>query len=806
MSDNSNPIIYLTLLHLHNQIRIPMLQRDYAQGRHDQVEVRDRFLGALEEALELPENDPSLPRNLDFIYGSVEEERGETSFYPLDGQQRLTTLFLLHWYLAWRDERWDDFQRLFRRDDGHARFSYSVRTTSSEFFDKLVANRPVESPEQLSSLYDWIADQPWYFRYWRFDPTIISVLNMLQALHERFALKSGLYARLTDADSPAITFQLLDFKHFGLSDDLYIKMNARGKPLTEFETFKASYEQKLEDQFPGQTRKIGGQPFTIAEFVARRMDTAWGDFFWALRQDNAPVFDDAVMNLFRLVALVSRDPASETFLKDASLLRDSDNPASYSVFSLRQWLDENFTKLLIALLEAWCSTDGLAKPLLPDTHYFDEKSVFLRLAEDSTSLTASEVVQFSGYALYIQSHDDGEIDPMAFQEWMRVVHNLAVNSDIDRTDRLQNPAKGLRELLPEATEILQHLSKLNRKDRIPGFLEQQVREEILKAGLIVGDVGWRSLIIRAENHGYFRGQIEFLCQFCGAEMQWRSTDSLAWKADIHRELQRSFEAYLSKGEAMFTSSGLKDLGNSRWQRALLSLGVYLLPTRSNWSFLVNPPNDPVSWKRFLRGTAPAYPGKRKLLQTLWDGLSTDRPFAEQLDERIAATTDLEPWIEALVRTHHAIAYCGAEMIRWNSECEVYLLNSVRMSGDHAELFTYFLYSNELSKLQKDGCLKPLKLSYYKSVSGIEDEPHFPLWFPYRKRNIRFRVEFSGGSYLIKCFHNSWSGISELHDLLRDECGFTHGAYPISKTLAPEKITSALIDLAGMLATFSQRTP
>ena len=41
-------------------------------------------------------------------------------------------------------------------------------------------------------------------------------------------------ARLTDTEHPAITFQLLDLENFGLSDDLYIKMNARGKPLTNF--------------------------------------------------------------------------------------------------------------------------------------------------------------------------------------------------------------------------------------------------------------------------------------------------------------------------------------------------------------------------------------------------------------------------------------------------------------------------------------------------------------------------------------------------------------------------------------------
>ena len=59
-----------------------------------------------------------------------------------------------------------------------------------------------------------------------------------------------------------------------------------------------------------------------------------------------------------------------------------------------------------------------------------------------TALSASEVVLFSGYALFIREHE-AAIDPDVFQEWMRIVHNVAVNSDIDRNERLQSPAKGL---------------------------------------------------------------------------------------------------------------------------------------------------------------------------------------------------------------------------------------------------------------------------------------------------------------------------------------------------------------------------
>lgn len=801
MNKTNTPIIYQTLLERHGQIRIPMLQRDYAQGRNDQEEVRERFLDTLQEALELPDDDPSLPRNLDFIYGSVEESRGETSFYPLDGQQRLTTLFLMHWYLAWKDNRWDEFQKLFRREDGHAKFSYSVRTTSSEFFNKLVAHQPSGTPDHVPNLTAWITDQPWYFRYWRFDPTIVSALNMLEALHSRFARAEGLYGRLTDVQRPAITFQLLDFKHFGLSDDLYIKMNARGKPLTEFETFKARYEQGLEKQFAGVKRNIGTQSFPIAEFVARRMDTAWGDFFWDLRQDDSPVYDDAVMNVFRAVALVSRDPSNPTFLKDVATLRGSGSSASYSVFNSRNWLDEAFTTQLICLLESWSSTKGLLSTLLSSAHHFDERVIYLKLVADSGSLTAPEIVQFTAYALFIQEHGSA-IDPVAFQEWMRVVYNLSLNSDIDRTDRLQQPAKSLRELLPHSTDILQYLSTLGSDKKLVGFSERQVREEILKAGLILADDAWKPLIERAEKHGYFRGQILFLCEFSGIASEWESSGSFAWKPETHAKLQATFRDYLSKAEMMFDSRGLKAIGDSRWQRVLLTVGDYLLKNGPNWSFLVNSQTDSDGWKRLLGGTLTIHSEKRKLLQSLWDSLDATQPYVEQLDRLIADSKDLDPWIEALVRTPRPIGYCGGNMIRWNTEEEIYLLSKKRMHASHAELFTYALYHEELRALDANGALMPLKLSPYHTVNGIEEEPYIPLDFKLGEHLIRFRVWFTSGRYTIESFRGSWDELSELRDLLCTSGGFAAGTCKLTRTTTRESIKAVLLELAQLLSTLS----
>lgn len=68
------------------KIVIPIIQRDYAQGRLDPEvnRVRKRFLEALYKAV------TEQPIVLDFVYGDIDTDGVMT---PLDGQQRLTTLF-----------------------------------------------------------------------------------------------------------------------------------------------------------------------------------------------------------------------------------------------------------------------------------------------------------------------------------------------------------------------------------------------------------------------------------------------------------------------------------------------------------------------------------------------------------------------------------------------------------------------------------------------------------------------------------------------------------------------------------------
>ena len=769
-----------------------MIQRDYAQGRQSASEVRQEFLDALHRALTLPPEDSALPLNLDFIYGSVESE-GARRFLPLDGQQRLTTLFLLHWYLAWKDGCSGKFGELLA-ENSNSRFSYVVRRSSTEFYSALVRFQPDEPPDPDDVVSRLVSDQPWYFRSWRLDPTIQSSLGMLDAIHGEFHWPSGLYDRITDSERPAITFQVLELENFGLSDDLYIKMNARGRPLTALETFKARFEQDLESQFEQEVRWIGDESFSVAEFFSRQMDTAWAEFFWTYRSTETNLYDDAVMNLLRVVALASRDPESDSFVEDVAVLRDRRWKSSYSLFHGRGWVDRDFSEELFTLLEAWTEGGTVFTPQLPDARFFDEAALFRKALTDPVGLSFAEIVQFAGYVIFLREHGEAR-DQAAFQEWMRVVCNLSGNTSYDRAGDMQRSVAGLRKLGGHSGEILQFLA--GTENPTTGFSLDQIREEKCKAELILADPNWRGLIDRCEGHGYFKGQIEFLLDFSGVIGRREETGVGSWSEDDHRVLQERFESYAEKAEAMFAERGLRSVGEYRWERALLSIGDYFLPSgRQNVSFL-DSSTDQASWKRLLRGTGPQVPEARDLLRRLWDRLEGADCVAGQVDGIIGAREGVEAWREAFITTPQAFAYCGRRAIRRNGST-IYLLRKTQMNGLHAELFTYSLFRKELLRIAGGEGFHPLELCEYYEARGIDVEPGIRLTWSRGERSLTFDVKWTGEHFAIRV----GDGLREVPDVravLMEEAGFAERGVVLEREASLGNALEVLLHLRQVLS-------
>jgi hypothetical protein len=271
---------------LERQVIIPIIQRDYAQGRNEQMveEIRERFLASLHEAVS-----GKTELVLDFVYGSLRN----TTFIPIDGQQRLTTLFLLHWYLAMYEKiATDEYSYL-------KNFTYDIRESANEFCQKLVFNT-IDISQRDSTLSYKIRNANWYHHVYENDPTVQAMLQMLDAIDKKFYGIEGGYANLVK--NGKVSFWWLFLEDFGLTDDLFIKMNARGKNLTRFEKFKVEAEQAM-DTFA----KISSLKDLLDSWLDN-IDNDWLDTFWTQTEDPEK---DAENNMFRFILFLLRSLATE---------------------------------------------------------------------------------------------------------------------------------------------------------------------------------------------------------------------------------------------------------------------------------------------------------------------------------------------------------------------------------------------------------------------------------------------------------------------------------------------------------------
>ena len=415
-----------------HKIIIPIIQRDYAQGRRDPEigRVRARFLDALRNAV------TGEPITLDFVYGDIDENGVMT---PLDGQQRLTTLFLLHWYAA-RKARVSSEESAFLSN-----FGYETRYSARYFCRELTDF----TPTFMGALSDEIVDQAWFPLDWQKDPTISSMLVMLDDIDQKFRDVENLWQRLKEG---AITFYFLPIRDMGLTDELYIKMNSRGKPLTRFEHFKAELERCI--------RSID-EP--CARRIMRKIDRDWTDMLWRYRDSGRGIPEDTVID--------------DEFLKyfhfvcDVICYRNGESPQGKSSDEF-DMLSEYFTgdneevrrniETMEAYFDCWCDLGDFSNPTeflnscMSHEHTPGKILVDARYKTDIFEDCLHAYADMSGrlrqfplnrivllYAVVCYLRNRASITVLEYARRLRTINNLIQNSEdeiSDRTDRNRMPA------------------------------------------------------------------------------------------------------------------------------------------------------------------------------------------------------------------------------------------------------------------------------------------------------------------------------------------------------------------------------
>lgn len=468
-----------------NRIVIPIIQRDYAQGRKNAevTRVRERFIESLYNAI------TEKPVTLDFVYGSI-EDNGELTL--LDGQQRLTTLFLLYWYAAKKGGVGKE-EYLFLNN-----FTYRTRYSARDFCEYLIN---AFEPEFNKRLSEEIVNENWFPYDWLKDSTVSSMLVMLDTIQTKFKNVPDVWEKLIDG---AITFYFLPIKEMGLTDELYIKMNSRGKPLTQFEHFKAELEQSLQEVDTAAAKRI-----------ADKIDIDWTDLLWQYR-DNEALTDNKFLRYFRFICDIicywENDTPQGKNLNEFDLIKKYFSKACRNVQRNIQTLKDFF--------DCWLKLDGGETPkeffngLFGHDHSTTKLKAFnikIDLFENCLELESNRFPfnrKILLYAVITYLLHKDKITRGQFLRRLRTVNNLTLNSYDEMSDSAtRQGGNRLPAILKQVDSVILK-GKLIPDSQIGlNFNSYQVKEETEKLLWTEKHPSLAESLYILEDHNLLHGQI-----------------------------------------------------------------------------------------------------------------------------------------------------------------------------------------------------------------------------------------------------------------------------------------------------------
>lgn len=587
-------------------IEIPIIQRDYAQGRNNAktADIRKSIISSFVKAVQDKDSEPLF---LDFVYGRIE---GNT-FIPFDGQQRLTTLFLFHKYIF---EQCQSKSTCVHKDhcickDIIKGFSYSTRQSSREFCELLVDKRII--PNYGTLLSKNIMNQSWFFPDWKKDPTIMGMLTMLDEIHGQLKDKDEfkfkyMSERLTSGCTCPISFHFVDMGEHKLSDETYVKMNARGKNLTPFENFKASLEQylNLKNETDLQNHFKGKYDDSKKKYTG--IDGIWLDKFWdEVNRDKdekelpdsriMSFFNRHFMNVWRCWYKLELDKErkylseqDEETLKNHNYFNEritkmplypsKDDFVSWDIYQhildncgVKPCLNPIFN-ILDILCEASNNVETLSQAVWNrENDNINKWNLFQGYINNNNRETYPSRVVFYALLLYF----DTNYDEKTLSQWMRIVWNIVENSTIDSPESYSAALCLIEELSTNSHEINVFLSDENTKIK-SNHAQVQVKEEIAKAKQILygkprsDGESWEDVIIEAEKTAFFKGAIRFLFQDANGHPNWDDFD-IKWM----------------NAKKYFDADGVKDDENSgvHYKTDAILLKAVLFHVKDFWSYI-----------------------------------------------------------------------------------------------------------------------------------------------------------------------------------------------------------------------------
>ena len=219
-----------------DKIIIPDLQRDYCWGNPISNNSEDSLASSFIDSILRLEKSQEITMGL--IYGYYDKELTPYHLQLCDGQQRLTTLFLIIGIInrmlpgnEYRDLLISDFE--LNEDDKEPHLLYGIRESSLYFLSDLTVHYFLKDSLSVEEL----RKQPWFLKSYDDDPTIASIIRALKTIECKLKGYKELEL-LGDFLIHKLKFLFYDMENRQNGEETFVVINTTGEPLTANQNLK----------------------------------------------------------------------------------------------------------------------------------------------------------------------------------------------------------------------------------------------------------------------------------------------------------------------------------------------------------------------------------------------------------------------------------------------------------------------------------------------------------------------------------------------------------------------------------------
>ena len=502
-------------------IYVPEFQRNYLQGDDSNESIkykRDRLLDDIFDCIK----SKSKSMDLGFIYGRVEQSYKGKLFYPYDGQQRLTTLYFLYLLIYFKYKKYDEIQSI------KEKLSYQTRISTNRFIESFLSW--ILDSKEKDNIYNdfwnkdgknlkgFIMSQDWFMMTeWNYDVSIINMLSIIVEISGRVKNLGDITNIVNffdkDENNP-FQFDFIYVDDISKSDDLYIKINARGKALSPFENLKSDIDEYWSNE------------------DKTKLDAEWTEYVWNQLDVNdknkEKSFDNSFYNLlsniFYLQYLVGLDQQD---INDKYLF-EIENKYKKGIVD-KEWITPKLCcdspyQMISSFLDAMIVSFKSIK----DKQIESVNRKIFGLGDNQNNIGQNKIERADLFEIFVYYYSVSSLfteNNMEFADKRNLLNEIETVTNriienqrpyLDSPTNLVKALKSVKVLIDNSIEshgvykFFLSIDNDTKESIRNGLMKEQVEEEILKAKLIDKDSRYVALFNKGYSKLKNKGQLGFI--------------------------------------------------------------------------------------------------------------------------------------------------------------------------------------------------------------------------------------------------------------------------------------------------------